>query len=312
MNNGEVLLASLGYKPIRQNHPAGVAALSLLAIAAAGYYAWLAWPRAAVSMAPQRASRPPVSSPASKPTQAPAPPPVVKPTGELPTSGSLPSVAPPPAPVAARVAGPVPSGPAVHTRPEEPKASSETEDFNAAMYHQRAGDFDTALLKYRAVLQKNEFNAQARNNLGLLYLEKGQLEDAVRELKRAVVIDPQYARARTNLGVVLMRQNRLDDATAEFSAALMQDPRDVDALVNLGLVAKAQGNLERAKELLLRALTIAPRNAWAHYNLAVVLDHSGEVARAMEHYRSFLENAGPDVSARAPDVRARLDALTRR
>ena len=168
------------------------------------------------------------------------------------------------------------------------------------------------MLKYKAVLERNELNAQARNNLGLLYLDKGMVADAVRELKRATVIDPTYARARTNLGVALMRQNRLDEAGAEFKAALAQDSRDVDALINLALVEKANAAPERAKELLIRAVAIAPRNAWAHYNLAVVFDHSGEVARAVEHYRSFLETAGPEVSARAPDVRARLDALTRR
>ena len=82
--------------------------------------------------------------------------------------------------------------------------------------------------------------------------------------------------------------------------------------MNLALVEKASGRLESAKELLIRAVGVSPRNGWAHYNLAVVFDHSGEVARAVEHYRSFLEHAGPEVSARAPDVRARLDALTRR
>jgi tetratricopeptide (TPR) repeat protein len=180
------------------------------------------------------------------------------------------------------------------------------------VYHQRAGDFENALLKYRAVLEQNELNAQARNNLGLLYLDKGLLDDAVRELNRALIIDPGYPRARTNLGVALMRQNKLEEAEQAFRLALTRDPRNVDALINLALVEKARGNVEGAKERLIRAVGIAPRNAWAHYNLAVVFDHSGEVARAVEHYRSFLENAGPEVSARAPDVRARLDALARR
>lgn len=200
---------------------------------------------------------------------------------------------------------------AAPTRDAAAPAASESEEFNLAVYYQRAGDFENALLKYRTVLAKNELNAQARNNLGLLYLDKGLLDDAVRELKRAVIIDPRYARARTNLGVAMMRQSRVDDAAAEFRAVVAQDPRNADALINLALAEK-ESTPERAKELLIRALGIAPRSAWAHYNLAVVFDQSGEVARAVEHYRAFLENAGPDVSARAPDVRARLAALTRR
>ena len=193
-----------------------------------------------------------------------------------------------------------------------PRPTAETDDFASAVYHQRAGDFENALLKYRAVLEKNERNAQARNNLGLLYLDKGLLDDAERELQRAIFIDPRYVTARTNLGVSYMRRNRLDEAAAQFRQVLQVDARNVDALINLALVEKANGGAERAKDLLLRALTIAPRNASAHYNLAVVFDQAGETARAVDHYRSFLEHAGPDVSARAPDVRARLDALIKR
>jgi len=181
-----------------------------------------------------------------------------------------------------------------------------------AIYHQRAGDFENALLKYRAVLQQNELNAQAHNNLGLLYLSKGVHDDAVRELQRAVIIDPRYTTAHINLGVAFMRQNRMDSAAAEFRSVLATEPRNVDALINLALVETATASPERAKDLLLQALVIAPRSAAAHYNLAVLFDQAGEVARAVEHYRAFLSNAGPDTSARAPDVRTRLDALSRR
>ena len=304
MNNGALLLESLGYTPIRRKSPAVFVTVAMFAIAAASYFAWRQWPSSGKPPAPQIAtsSVPPVPSPPA--TKAP------KPSTE-PTSGTVPPPAPPaslgdPNPVR------IPSRPAPPARAAASGATTEADDFNFAVYHQRAGDFDAALLKYRGLLQKNELNAQARNNLGLLYLEQGLVEDAVRELRRALTIDPTYSRARTNLGVALMRQGQLDAAASEFGVVLAQAPSDVDALVNLALVERAGEDNERAKELLIRALAVAPRNAWAHYNLAVVFDHSGEVARAVEHYRAFLDNAGPDVSARAPDVRARLDALTRR
>jgi tetratricopeptide (TPR) repeat protein len=302
MNNGALLLESLGYTPIRRRSPAPFVALAVLATAAAGYFAWSQWPSPMKPMPTEITSSAPMTSPPAAT--------VPQRTAE-PTSGTVP---PPALSVPAVETHPVrvPSRPAPATRTAASTTTTEADDFNLAVYHQRAGDFDTALLKYRAVLERNERNAQARNNLGLLYLEKGLVEDAVRELRRALTIDPSYSRARTNLGVALMRQHQLDAAASEFGVVLAQDPRDVDALVNLALVERAGEDDERAKDLLIRALSVAPRNAWAHYNLAVVFDHSGEVARAVEHYRAFLDNAGPDVSVRAPDVRARLDALTRR
>ena len=44
--------------------------------------------------------------------------------------------------------------------------------------------------------QRNELNAQAHNNLGLLYQEKNLLQESARELQRAILIEPRNA-ART-------------------------------------------------------------------------------------------------------------------
>ncbi|OFW11291.1 MAG: hypothetical protein A3H96_16450 [Acidobacteria bacterium RIFCSPLOWO2_02_FULL_67_36] len=180
-----------------------------------------------------------------------------------------------------------------------------------ALYYHRAGEFEAALQHYRALLQKNELNAQAHNNLGLLYQDKNLLDDSARELQRAIIIDPRYTQAHNNYGVTLLRQQKVDAAAAEFRTVLSLDPRNVDAMVNRALAQKQGGEPERAKESLLRALAIAPKSSSAHYNLAVLYDESGETARAVDHYRAFLENAGAEYAGRAPAVRARLAALAK-
>jgi tetratricopeptide (TPR) repeat protein len=186
------------------------------------------------------------------------------------------------------------------------------DEFALALYYQRAGEFDQALLHYKAVLQRNELNVEAHNNLGLLYKDKGLQDDAAREFERALYIDPQYLRARNNLGVTRRAQGRLDAAAAEFRAVLAADPRNVDAMVNLALVQKDGGALADARGSLVSALTIDPRNAPAHYNLAVQYEQLGEAGRAVEHYRAFLQYAGPDYASRADDVRQRIDTLSNR
>lgn len=183
--------------------------------------------------------------------------------------------------------------------------------FELALYYHRAGDFENALVQYRSLLQANELNAQAHNNLGLLYLDKNLLDDSARELQRALIIEPGYARAHNNYGVTLLRQGKLDASASEFRTVLSLEPRNVDAMVNLALVEKASGQPERAKQSLLHALSVAPKGAAAHYNLAVVYDDTGELSRAVEHYRAFLEHAGAEYADRAPVVRARLAALAR-
>jgi len=104
---------------------------------------------------------------------------------------------------------------------------------------------------------------------------------------------------------------RTDEAVAEFQSALKLEPANLDARVNLALAERSSGRLDAAKETLLDVLNRAPANAPAHYNLAQLYDQTNEPARAVEHYRLFLEHAGPDHVDRAAPVRARIAALSK-
>ena len=228
---------------------------------------------------------------------------------DAPRAATRAAAPPPPAPVASVSPTSAPPSAAPPASGASPSPSAPN-DLELALYYHRAGDFENALQHYRALLQKNELNAQAHNNLGLLYQEKNLLEESARELQRAVLIEPRNTSARNNYGVTLLMQGRPDEAAAEFRAVLAIDSRHIDALVNLAL-AQRVNQPEVAKETLLRALSIAPRNAAAHYNLAQLYDQSNEPARAIAHYRTFLETAGTEQASRAAAVRARIAALSR-
>ncbi|HEX5473774.1 MAG TPA: tetratricopeptide repeat protein [Vicinamibacterales bacterium] len=186
-----------------------------------------------------------------------------------------------------------------------------TDEFELALYYQRAGDFDRAKQHYLAVLSRDVLNVEAHNNLGLLYKERGLLDEAVGEFHRALSANPRYGRALNNLGVTLLAQGQPDAAAGQFEAALAVDPHDVDALVNLALARKAAGDPAAAQRLLIRALTVDPHSPTAHYNLAVEYEMAGDAPRALEHYRAFLEYAGADYAARAAGVRTHVEALDR-
>jgi Tfp pilus assembly protein PilF len=112
-----------------------------------------------------------------------------------------------------------------------------------------------------------------------------------------------------NLGATYLQLKRPDQGAAEFRAALAVEPRNADAIVNLALAQTAAGQPADARGTLLRALTVDPRSAAAHYNLALEYEQEGEISRAVDHYRAFLQFAGPAYAGLAPDVRARIDAL---
>jgi Tfp pilus assembly protein PilF len=260
--------------------------------------------------------QPPAPAPAPEEAPAAVPP---KPANS-PEQGTLPAVpraaVAPPAPVQTPRQAAAPSagaGAVVRNAPglpaPAPRPAGETDHFKLALYYQRVGDFENALIHYRAVIAADELNAEAHNNLGVLYQGKSLYDEAIHEFQRATYIDPRYDKAHNNLGVALLRSGKTDAAIAEFRAVVARDARNIEALTNLALAQKAAGRAEEARELLLRVLTINGRYAQAHYNLALVYEERGEWQRAIEHFEQFLSNAGSDSAALTVDVRTRVQAL---
>jgi Tfp pilus assembly protein PilF len=344
--HADAVLATLGYGraggPGRVLGRLGTYVLVLVVLVASG---WLLvdWVRTPAPVAPSGTAaavplQPPgLTVPSSPLAGAPARAPVSPPqTVASPRSGSVPSrtastgvtrVEPAPsrpvhqpAPPGPRIEAaatsaaksPGPSASLRETTPAATRPLSEADHFRLALYYHRAGDFENALVHYRAVLQRTELNAEVHNNLGLLYEQKGLFSEAEQEFQRALFIDPGYAKAYNNLGVALLRQGRLDQAAGQFRSALKVDPRNVDAMVNLALVFKASGRADEARAELLRALGVDSHDAPSHYNLALLYEEAGETSTAVQHYRLFLLYGGAEHARLVPDVRARLDALTAR
>ena len=187
--------------------------------------------------------------------------------------------------------------------------TGEVDHWKLALYYHRNGDFENALVQYRAVLETNELNAEAQNNLGLLYLDKHLYDEATQAFRRATFIDPKYFKAHNNLGIALLKSGNVDAAVSEFRWIVAQDARNLEALTNLALALKAGSRLEESREVLQRAITTNARYAPAHYNLALVYEESGDLMRAIQHYETFLSVNTAENASLGAEVRARVQTL---
>jgi Tfp pilus assembly protein PilF len=333
--HADAVLAALGYRSDRPSRTPvlfGLAAALTLAVV----LAWVYWPTFAPSSHTASVGRP-VSAPSS-PTSAPSSPTSAPSSPNASVGKQTASVGKPtaPAPIAEApqpVVKPLASAPAsdlppkggnYRPAPHEPQPSSAPtapvategrpaprDDFQLALYHHRMGEFEQALVQYKKVLQRDELNVEAHNNLGMLYQGKGLYEDAMREFQRVLAIEPSYATAHLNLSAAYLKLGRADAAAVEARAALAIDPRQSDALVNLALAQDAAGQPGDARLMLRRALEITPHHAAAHYNLAQSYERAAEPGLALDHYRQFLQYAGTDQSAYVADARTRMQALGR-
>jgi tetratricopeptide (TPR) repeat protein len=154
---------------------------------------------------------------------------------------------------------------------------------------QQCGMYADTETLWRATLARNPDCRMAHNNLGLFYLQTGEVDKAIAEYRQALESDPDYAEARNNLGFALFRKGDLNGSIAQYRKALEINPDYAEALINLGNALRPKGDLEGAIAQYRKALAINPDYADAHLNLGVALAQNGHTDEAAAQYRKALE-----------------------
>ena len=158
---------------------------------------------------------------------------------------------------------------------------------NLKSYQQAA--FDRALEEYRQTMAYSLDFANSGMNLGNLYANLGQPNDAERYYRLALQIDDLFFPAKMNLAVLLSGQGRNPEAETLLRQVVRDYPENPDAPYSLGLLLVEMGRPDEAVDELRRAVTIEPRNARAHYNLGLLLQQLGRVEEAERALRGAAE-----------------------
>jgi protein O-mannosyl-transferase len=145
-------------------------------------------------------------------------------------------------------------------------------------------------------------NDVAHNNLGFLFLRRGELDKATSEFQTALEIRSRNTQShyglgmaliQSNLGNVLARQHLYEAAVEHLQEAVKLRPDYADAYFNLGTVLFQQGQIDQAITEWRKALEIRPQDAEAHRNVADALRKEGKVQEAISEYNQAL-NITPD------------------
>jgi tetratricopeptide (TPR) repeat protein len=106
----------------------------------------------------------------------------------------------------------------------------------AIYYQQRKFDeAESAWLKASSIIKE----AEVENNLGMIYMEKGDPSRAEKQFKKAAQIDKNYALAHYNLGVLYQQQKKYKDADAAYANAIRINPTEHLPYYNRAIVLTA-------------------------------------------------------------------------
>jgi predicted CXXCH cytochrome family protein len=145
-------------------------------------------------------------------------------------------------------------------------------------YQQEA--FDRVLEEFREAMAYSLDFASSGLNLGNLYANLGQAEEAERYYRLALKIDDLFLPARMNLAVLLSREGRTPEAEQLLREALEAYPENSEAAYSLGLLLVEGGRTEEALEWLRRAADADPGFSRVRYNLGLLLQQLGRIDEA--------------------------------
>jgi len=82
--------------------------------------------------------------------------------------------------------------------------------------YQNAGDIDRAIEEYKKSLILNPFQPDVHNNIGVSYFYNGETDAAIRHFRHALSINPSHRDAHYNLGIAYGEKGLLDLAEEEI------------------------------------------------------------------------------------------------
>jgi tetratricopeptide (TPR) repeat protein len=115
--------------------------------------------------------------------------------------------------------------------------------------------------------------------------DDGQYATAVKNLERAIELDPRYMKAYDNLGLCYEALGRFDAAQRSWEEAIRlngeQQAKSPWPALNLGLLLTRLDELDEAETRFRESLASDPRFPQARYQLGITLEKKGRLAEAM-------------------------------
>lgn len=141
----------------------------------------------------------------------------------------------------------------------DPRQQLAQDLFDQAYALQMQGDVETAVQLYKRSIELFP-TAEAYTFLGWAYSFRGLMDDAIRECKNAILIDPSYGNPYNDIGAYLIGQKKYDDAVPWLEKAIQSKRYDAYHYpwYNMGRVYVAKEMYNRAMECFRKSLEILP------------------------------------------------------
>jgi tetratricopeptide (TPR) repeat protein len=179
-----------------------------------------------------------------------------------------------------------------------------------------SGKLDDALDTCNEIIELSD-NAEVYYNLGYILSVRGNFDEALKNFKRATMINNQFAKAYKQMGIIYQKLGKIDEAqqylerAAEAHMVLNQEneaeeilnavltlrPNTTNVYNTLGIIYRHQGKLQESVRAYEKAMRVHPNDENILFNLARVYIDLKNVTMAQQSLRKAIAINGQFVAA---------------
>jgi tetratricopeptide (TPR) repeat protein len=163
-----------------------------------------------------------------------------------------------------------------------------SETLSTAVTTHKSGDLVQAETGYRGILTKLPDHPQALHMLGVIELQRGNVQSAIDLIRRAIRVHPGHPEPWVNLGSALRAIHENDEAISAFQRAIRLKPDMVLAHTELSRLLMDLGRYEAAISYCEAAVAVNPRFMPARVQLAITLRCAGRLEDATRQWSEII------------------------
>lgn len=167
---------------------------------------------------------------------------------------------------------------------------------------------DSRIKKLSDEAVKYPLRSDLHYQIAVIHAKKGDCNESVRALERAIKISPNDAKYYFHLGRLYLNMNDLGRAEEEFRKSIQLTPegRFTGPHAALAWTMSLRGEHAAALAEFEKCTAIDPANPIFHYFQGSIHDIQGNAEKAIHHFREYLARGGTTYRTRATDMLRRL------
>ena len=154
-------------------------------------------------------------------------------------------------------------------------------EFHIGGLYLNQGNLEEALKHYNRSIELNGYETTSLVNRSATFVRMGRDDEAIRDLSQVITLDHQDARAYRNRGQLYLAKGQVELAEKDFSEAIRLDERMEDAYMGRARCRAERGDFDGAVQDLTVAIDINPESSAAYSGRGASLAATGNNQSAL-------------------------------